>query len=153
MKKPETNALNDDEATFLRPYDIDQIQKIVSRTRKNCDLEPNHTHFLLFDNGQPQYRLNEITRKREEIEHQLSINLSNKQSNFTWNNKTEIFTEFKQSKSRRNLQSLRTERLTDICFFHSILSNSNCYCTLWRYVHGTRTNLYIIEKRHTYCYR
>ncbi|CAF3075043.1 unnamed protein product, partial [Rotaria sp. Silwood2] len=49
-----------DDQYFVRNYIIKEKQK------KRCDLEPNHTHFLLFDDGQPN--ADTVVPLRAEIE-------------------------------------------------------------------------------------
>jgi hypothetical protein len=49
------------------------IPKYDDLHRNNCDLEPNHTHFLFFDDGPDD--LENVLVKRQEIERTLSSTL------------------------------------------------------------------------------
>ncbi len=45
--------------------------KEIEAGKSSCHLEPNHTHFLFFDDG--TNNVQDVLLKRQEIEHELSI--------------------------------------------------------------------------------
>ncbi|CAF4934917.1 unnamed protein product [Rotaria sp. Silwood1] len=55
-----TNLMGNDHQYAVRHYTVKE------KIRKRCDLEPNHTHFLLFDDGQPN--ADTVLSLRAEIE-------------------------------------------------------------------------------------
>ncbi|CAF1639073.1 unnamed protein product, partial [Didymodactylos carnosus] len=68
----ETSILqNGDDYGRIRAYKP-SYEETDTRHNTNCDLEPNHTHFLLFDNGKEHLHPDKILEKRREIEKELA---------------------------------------------------------------------------------